>query len=64
MTAAEQLNHIADGDFVWCDECGGSGSVAWFDLGVPLATCHICDGDGIVFAGDDERASTLQLEAE
>lgn len=60
MTPREQLNHIDEGDYDWCDECGGSGQLAWFDLGIPLADCHICGGEGIVFIGNEAIASAVE----
>lgn len=49
-SAQEQRAHIDEGDYVWCENCGGSGGG---NDGPWNWVCGDCDGDGIVFCGDD-----------
>lgn len=51
MTPTEQRAHIADGDYVWCETCGGEGIIRPDDM--PAYQCGMCDGDGILFCGHE-----------
>ncbi len=51
MTPREQRNHIAEGDYEWCEQCRGDGTCHYADE--PSHECHFCDGEGIVFCGDE-----------